>query len=844
MREKTSTMSGKSPGMPGQSATIPEKRSTGTPADVPRHARAVVIGGGIAGTSLAYHLTKVGWRDVVLLERDSLSCGTSWHAAGLVSQLRATRAMTRLAAYAHGLYQRLEAETGVATGFRLTGGITVARTLGRMDELRRGASMARAAGVAAEVLSPREIGRLWPLARTDDLTGAVFFPDDGVTHPGNTTLALAEGARRGGARICEGVTVTGIHTRDGAVSGVATDHGDIACEVVVNCGGMWAREIGRLAGVCVPLCAAEHMYVLFAPVEPVSPDLRAFRDPDGFIYMRERDGYLLMGGFGPASRPWGLPRIPKDFSFGRLEEDREQSRLFIDSARVRVPSLEAATVAEVFTGPESFTPDTRFILGEAVELRNFYVAAGFNSTGIQSAPGATHALAQWIQDGAPPVDLWDVDIRRFSTFQGNLRYLHDRTAESLGLLYAMHWPYRQVDTARPVRRSVFHERLESRGACFGVVSGWERPNWYAPPGVPPAYVYSFGRQNWFPYAAEEHRAVREAVGLFDQSSFAKFLLQGRDAEAVLQRLCANDAGGPPGRVIYTSMLNERGGIECDLTVTRIAEDRYFIVTSAAAATHDAHWITTHIPGESHAVLVDVTSAFAVLGVMGPQARTLLGRCTDADLSNEAFPFGSVRDIEIAYAPVRALRITYVGELGWELYIPTEFATGVYDALVACAEGCGLRHAGYHAMDSLRSEKGYRAWGPDMTGLDTPLEAGLGFAVKFDKASPWIGREALLPRRGRPPARRLVSLTLDDPEPLLFGEEPLYRDGELIGRVTSAAYGHTLGRAVGLASVEYKEGVTPALIASGTYAVEVAGERCGATLHLRPPYDPENARVRA
>jgi glycine cleavage system aminomethyltransferase T/glycine/D-amino acid oxidase-like deaminating enzyme len=810
---------------------------------VPTHARVVIIGGGIVGCSLAYHLTQLGWRDTVLLERRTLSCGTSWHAAGLVSQLRATHRLTALARYAHQLYQRLEAETGRPTGFRMTGGLTIARTRERMEELKRGVSVARAVGVEAEIISPQAAGKLWPLMRTDDLVGAVYFPQDGVTHPGNTTLALGEGARQGGAVICEGVKVTGIARRNGEVSGVTTDHGEIACEVVVNCGGMWAREIGRMAGANVPLCAAEHMYALLRLADPPGPDLRALRDPDGFIYCRERDGHLLMGGFAPASKAWGQDGIPDDFAFGRLRPDWEQVRLFMDSARVRVPALERCDPSEIFNGPESFTPDTRFILGEAPELRRFFVAAGFNSTGIASAPGATQALAHWIVEGRPTVDLWDVDIRRFSPFQGNGRYLRDRTVESLGLLYAMHWPFRQGETARPVRRSVFHESLAARGACFGVVSGWERPNWYAPPGVEPRYAYSFGRQNWFPYAAEEHRAVREGVGLFDQSSFAKFLLQGRDAEPVLRRICANEVGGPSGKVVYTSMLNERGGIECDLTVTRIAEDRYFIVTAAATATHDYHWIGAHIPDGARAALTDVTSAFAVLGVMGPASRRLLSRCTDADLSNAAFPFASFREITIGYAPVWALRITYVGELGWELYIPTEYAAGVYDVLIETGGAFALRHAGYHAMDSLRCEKGYRAWGSDLTSEDTPLEAGLGFAVKFERDAAFIGREALLSQRERPLKRRMVILTLNDPQPLLFGEEPIYRDDVLIGRVTSAAYGHTLGRSVGLGYLEHEDGITPSFLASGTYVIDVACERVGATLHLRAPHDPAGTRVR-
>lgn len=813
-------------------------------AEIPRYARAVIIGGGIVGCSLAYHLTKFGWRDTVLIERRKLSCGTSWHAAGLVSQLRATHTLTTIAKYAHEIYERLETEAGRPTGFKITGGLTIARTRDRLEELKRGVSTARAAGVEAHIIGAQEAQKLWPLMRTDDLVGAVYFPKDGVTHPGNTTLALGEAARRGGAIICEGVRVTGIAKRNGAVKGVVTDRGEITCDVAVNCGGMWAREIGRMAGVNVPLCAAEHMYLLLHLSESVRQDLPALRDPDGFIYFRERDGHLLMGGFGPASKPWGLDGISEDFAFDRLPIDWDQVQFFMDSARVRLPVLQSLEPTEIFNGPESFTPDTRFILGEAPELKNFFVAAGFNSTGIASAPGATLALTHWIAEGSPRLDLWDVDIRRFSKFQGNVLYLRDRTVESLGLLYSTHWPFKQVETARPVRRSPFHERLAVRGACFGVVAGWERPNWYAPNGVEAKYAYSFGRQNWFPYVAEEHHAVRESVGLFDQTSFAKFLLQGRDAGSILQNICANQVDGPLGKVVYTSMLNERGGIECDLTVTRVAVDQFLIVTSAATATHDYYWIKAHIPETTAAILTDVTSAFAVLGVMGPESRRFLSRCTDADLSNAAFPFASFREIKIAYAPVWAIRITYVGELGWELYIPTEFATGVYDFLVEVGANFGLRHVGYHAMDSLRCEKGYRAWGPDLTNQITPLEAGLSFVVKLERDPVFIGKEAIWSQRERPLRRRLVVFVMDNPDPLLFGEEPIYRNGSLVGRVTSGAYGHTLGRSVGIGYLEHENGITPSFLNSGRYEIEVASERFGATPHLRAPYDPSGIRVRA
>ncbi|PYM84313.1 MAG: FAD-dependent oxidoreductase [Candidatus Rokuibacteriota bacterium] len=810
-------------------------------ASVPAHARAVIVGGGIVGCSVAYHLTKLGWRDIVLLERRDLSCGTTWHAAGLVGQLRSSHNLTRLASYGAVLYEQLEAETGQATGFRRSGSISVARTNERMIELKRGASMAKCFGVDVEVISPAEAGRLWPLMRTDDLTGAVWIPRDGRTNPIDTTLALAKGARNGGAIIVENVTVTGIHRQNGAATGVSTDRGDIACDVVVNCAGLWGREVGRLAGVNVPLHASEHFYIVTEPLPGVTRELPVLRDTDGYIYVREEVGGLLMGGFEPVAKPWGMDGFPKDFAFSLLPEDWEHFRVLMEQAIVRIPALETAPVRRHVNGPESFTPDNRYMLGEAPELRNFFVAAGFNSVGIASAAGAGKALAEWIVGGEPSMDLWDVDIRRFMPFQGNAAYLRERTTEVVGLLYAMHWPFRQPVTARGVRRSAVHDRLAARGAVFGVVAGWERANWFATDGVEPRYVYTYGRQNWFPCAGAEHRAVREAVGLFDQSSLAKFRVQGPDATAVLQRLCANDVDVAPGRIVYTQMLNARGGIECDLTVSRLGEDAYLIVTIAAAAPHDADWIRRGI-GAARVALTDVTSAFTVLGVMGPRSRELLARVTGADLSPAAFPFGTAREIEIGYAMVRATRITYVGELGWELDVPAEFAANVYETTVAAGEAFGLRHAGYHAMDSLRMEKGYRSWGHDVGGEDTPLEAGLGFAVAFKKDG-FVGREVLLRQRDKPLARRLVMFTLADSEPLLLGDEPIYRDGVLVGRITSGAYGHTLGRSVGMGYVTHADGVDAGFVRAGRWELEIAMERVPAAAHLEPPYDPTSARVR-
>ena len=811
---------------------------------LPDQARVVVIGAGIVGCSVAYHLTRLGWRDVVLLERSTLASGTTGHGAGLVTQLRHTRALTDISRYSVELYAALEAETGQPTGFRETGSVSVARTSGRMDELKRTVSMAKAFGIEMEAISPREAGEIWPLMRTDDIVGAVFIPKDGQTVPDSTTMAMAIGATKGGATMVENARVTAIHTRNGTVSGVSTALGDIACEAVVNCAGIWGREVGMLCGVRVPLHAADHAYLVTNPMEGVSRDLPTLRDPDGYIYIRrdiEDRGGLLMGGFEPVAVPWGMDGIPDDFSAGMLSRDWSHYDIFLEKAVERVPALETAEVNRLLIGPESFTPDNHYIIGEAPEVRNFFLATGFNSSGIASAAGAGKALAEWIVEGHPTMDLWDVDVRRFHPFQNNPRYLHDRTIEGLGLIYAMHWPHRQNETARGVRRSPLHDRLVAQGACFGAVAGWERANWFAPDGVEPAYEYSFDRQNWFGYSAGEHRAVREAVGLFDQTSFAKFLLEGRDAENALQRICAGDVAVPPGHVVYTSMLNERGGIEADLTVTRLSPESYLIVTSGASAARDFGWIKHHIPADALATLTDVTSGYAVLGVMGPRSRELLSGLTDEDMSNEAFPFMASREIGLGYAPVRATRITYVGELGWELYVASEFATGVYDSIVSEGKKLGLRHAGYHAMDSLRMEKAYRAWGLDIVDQDTPLEAGLRFAVDFD--TDFIGKGALLRQREVGLNKRLAVFAVDDPEPILLGDEPIFRDGEPVGRITSASYGHTVGRSVGMGYVENESGIDADFVRSGTYELEIMTARHPATASFRPAYDPRGERVR-
>ncbi len=811
----------------------------------PSQARVVVIGGGIVGASVLYHLTERGWNDVVLLERRTLTSGTTWHAAGLVGQLRATYNMSLLASYAKDLFRELERKTGSGTGFEQPGSLLVASSPGRWDEIRRNASMAHLVGVDLELVGPERVAEMWPLLDTGDVLGAAFIPGDGMANPTDVTHALAKAAQMAGGRVFEQTKVLRVLRRDGRVSGVSTERGEIACEFVVNCTGMWARELAARDEVVVPLHAAEHFYLITEPIAELTPNLPVLRMPDDGAYARNEAGKLMVGFFETGAKPWATHGIPEQAEFLTLPEDWDHLEPWILRATKRLPVFGRVGIQLFFNGPESFTPDDRYILGEAPGLGGYFVAAGFNSVGFASGGGAGRAVADWIVDGHPPMDLWEVDIRRFMPFQRNRRYLYQRTTETLGLLYEMHWPFRQMTTSRNIRRSPLHDRLAARGACFGEVAGWERANWYAPPGVEPRYEYSYGRQNWFPHSAAEHRAVRETVGIFDQTSFGKILVQGRDAERELNRICAADVAVEPGRIVYTAWLNERGGIESDVTVTRLAEDRFLVVTTGTSTIRDLDWLQRTVDREARVAITDLTSAEAVISVMGPRSRELLSSLSDADLSNAAFPFATAREIDLGFAFVRAARVTYVGELGWELYVPTEFATHVYDTIVAAGDAFGLRHAGYHALDSLRIEKAYRHWGHDITDEDTPLQAGLGFAVAWHKAGGFIGREALLRQREQGIRRRLVVLTLEDPEPLLYHNEPIWRDGRLVGRITSAAFGHTIGRSVGLGYVTREDGpVTEDWLRAGRFEVEVALERLPARASLRAPYDPANERIRS
>jgi 4-methylaminobutanoate oxidase (formaldehyde-forming) len=809
---------------------------------LPKHSQVVIIGGGIIGCSVAYHLTKHGWKDVVLLERKMLTSGTTWAAAGLIAQMRATEALTKLAKYSIDLYSRLEKETGQATGFISSGSILLARTEGRVHEYARGAAMARSFGIEMEKISFEEARKFWPIMSTEKLTVAYHVPQDAIVNPVDTAQALAKGARMGGAKIFERVKVTDVYINNGKVTGVRTDQGDIVCEYVVNCAGMWARELGKKVGVSLPLYAAEHMHIVTKPIEGLYKGMPFLRDYDAQIYFREEVGGLLMGGFEPIAKPWGMKGIPENFEFTELNEDWDQFGVFTEKAVERCPALGEVKVRHLTVVPESFTPDNAYMLGEAPGVKNYFVAAGMNSVGVASAGGVGKALAEWVVDGAPAEDLWTVDVRRCSSWEINAQFLQDRTVETVGNLLAAHWPFKQPWTARPVRCSPYHDRLVKLGACFGVGGGWERPNWFAPGGVAPKYEYSWGRQNWFEYSAQEHMAMREGVGVYDLTCEAKFLLQGRDAEKVLQYICANNIARPVGKVVYTQLLNEKGGIEADLTVTRLAQETFLIVTGASTKTRDFDWIKRHIPDKAHAFLTNITSGYAMLAIMGPKSRDLLSRLSDADLSNEVFPFATAQRIDVAYARPLALRISYVGELGWELYIPVDFATGVFDALVEEGKNFDLKWIGLHALDSLRMEKGFREWGSDLRPDFTPYESALAHTVKLEKED-FLGRQALVRQLEDGLTRKLVTFALEDPEPLLYKGEPIYRNEKIVGYLTHGAYGHFIGTAVGMGYVENPDGIDDEWIASGNYEIDVEGKRIPARVYLTAPYDPQGQRVR-
>lgn len=810
---------------------------------LPTHAEIIVIGGGIIGCSTAYHLARDHKADVVLLEQGTLTSGSTWHAAGLVGQLRSSASITRVLKYSVDLYKDLEIQTGLATGWKMTGCLRLATNRDRWTEFRRLATTAKSFGMDMHLLTPQEVTAMWPLMEVGDLVGASFLPTDGQASPSDITQSLARGARMHGARIVENVRVTGFEMEDGSIRRVRTTLGDIACEKVVNCAGQWARQVGAMAGCNVPLQPVKHQYIITEKVPGLAGDAPTVRDPDRRTYFKEEVGGLVMGGYEPNPQPWTTGDVPDDWAYRLFDDDFDHFEQHMEQAIARVPALERVGVRQMINGSESFTPDGNFILGAAPECRNMFVGAGFNAFGIASGGGAGWVLAQWVVDGEAPLDLWAVDIRRFSGMHRDRQWVLDRTLEAYGKHYAIAFPHEEYQSGRPRIVSPLYERLKARGAVFGSKLGWERPNWFAPEGEAPRDIYSMGRQNWFAAVGEEHRHVREAVGLFDQSSFAKYEMTGPDALKALDWICANDVGKPAGRLTYTQLLNSRGGIEADLTVARLADTTFYIVTGTGFRTHDLGWIADHLPEGLDVTLRDVTEDFGTLSLMGPRARDVLAAATDADVSNAAFPFAHVREIVIAGHAVRALRVTYVGELGWELHMPIAAVGDVFDTLMTAGAPSGIRPVGYRALESLRLEKGYRAWGADITPNDTPFDAGLGWAVKLRKNTDFLGRRALEAVQGEPRRKAFAGFTVDDPDIVLVGRETILRNGEPVGYLTSGGYGYTLGRNIGYGYVRRVDGLDDDFLRGGDYELVVAMERTPAKIHFEPLYDPSGARVR-
>lgn len=809
--------------------------------ELPREIQAVIIGGGIIGTSTAYHLVRLGV-DVLLLERHQLTAGTTFHAAGLVGQLRTSANITQLLGESVALYDRLEAETGLATGWKRNGGLRLACNADRWIEVQRQATTAHSFGLEMELLTPSEAQALWPLMDIDDLVGAAFLPTDGQANPSDITASLARGARQQGALIVEQTPVTGILQEKGRVCGVETPRGTVRCRAVINCAGQWAPLMGALAGVNVPLVSVQHQYLISESLG-AAPDLPTLRDPDRLIYFKEEVGGLSMGGYEPNPLPWAEDGQPDDRPFRLLDFDMDHFEPLMNQALARVPGLADVGIKSFINGPESFTPDGNFILGEAPELRGFFVGAGFNAFGIAAGGGAGMALAEWVARGEPPFDLWAVDIRRFGQPHRDQRWVRARTLEAYARHYTLAWPAEESVSARPCRRSPLYGALREAGACFGEKLGWERPNWFGVPGSEPRDEYSFTRPNWFEAVGEEHRACREAAALFDQSSFAKFEISGPDAPGFLSWICAGRVERPVGRIGYTQLLNDRGGIEADLTVVRVAEDRFYLVTGTGFATRDADWIRRQIPSDARVDFSDVTASRAVLSLMGPRSREILQTLVAEDISHGAFPFGHARELHIAGAPLLALRVSYVGELGWELHIPSDCALTVFEALHRVGDELGLKNAGYRAIETLRLEKGYRAWGADIGPDHTPLEAGLGWAVKLDSGVDFRGRAALHRQRQAPLKKRLAGFSVSDPAVVLLGRETIYRDGERVGWLSSAGFGYTVGRYLGYGYVRNPAGVDEDYLLGGQYELEVAGQRVAVEIALEAFVDPQNHKIR-
>ncbi|MCA0433130.1 MAG: FAD-dependent oxidoreductase [Proteobacteria bacterium] len=811
---------------------------------LPTHADVVVIGGGIIGCSTAYHLAKNHKLNVVLLEQNRLTSGSTWHAAGLVGQLRSSASITQVLKYSVELYKNLETETGLQTGWKMTGCLRLANNLDRWTEYKRLATTAQSFGMEMQLLSALEARELWPLLEVRDVVGATFLPTDGQASPTDITQALAKGARMHGAKLVEGTRVESFNVLNQRIVSINTNRGTIYCEKVVNCGGMWARQIAAMVGAHVPLQPVKHQYVITERLPGLATDAPTIRDPDLRTYFKEEVGGLVFGGYEPNPVAWTEADVPSDFEFQLFEDDFGHFEQHMEAALKRIPALEQTGIKKMINGPESFTPDGNFILGAMPECKNMYVGAGFNAFGIASGGGAGWVLADWVARDEAPMDLWTVDVRRFSGLHHDRSFVTARTLEAYGKHYTVGFPHEEYTSARDRIVSPIYNRLRDRGACFGAKLGWERANWFAPKGVEARDVYSMGRQNWFPHAGAEHRAVREAAGLFDQSSFAKFEVKGRNATKTLEYICANSIDRPVGSVIYTQMLNSRGGIECDLTVTRLGREHYYVVTGTGFRTHDLHWILDHVAYEKGVTVEDVTEDWGTLVLMGPRSRDIIGDVTLHNMGNDVFPFGQCRIISMVGHDVRAVRVSYVGELGWELHAPMNALPVIFDGLMRMGEPRGLKLAGYRALEALRLEKGYRAWSSDITPNDNPFEAGLGWAVKLKNETDFIGRKALLQASNQAPRKLLTTFTTEREDVVLVGRETILRDGKFAGYLTSGGYGYTIGKPIGMGYVRNPAGVTPDYVLSGSYELVVAKETVKATPHLKPLYDPGNARLKS
>lgn len=808
----------------------------------PTDADVVVIGGGIIGCSTAYHLARDHKLRVVLLEQGALTSGSTWHAAGLVGQLRSSASITQVLKYSVSLYDRLVEETGLETGWKMTGCLRLATNEDRWLEYRRLATTARSFGMEMHLIPPDEVKRMSPLLDVSDLVGASWLSTDGQASPSDITQSLAKGARQHGVDIHERVRVTGFAMDGNRITAVVTAQGSIRCDKVVNAAGQWARQLGQKAGITVPLQPIRHQYIITEPIVGVVPDTPTIRDPDLRTYFKEEVGGLVMGGYEPNPQPWTTSDVPDDWEFRLFDDDYDHFAQHLESAIQRIPALETAGVKQMINGSESFTPDGNFILGVAPECANMFVGAGFNAFGIAAGGGAGWVLAEWVAKGEAPLDLWPVDIRRFSDLHKDRDWVSERTCEAYGKHYAISYPHSEMQSGRPRIVSPLYQRLSAHGAVFGSKLGWERPNRFVRDAGDAAEVPSMGRQSWFNGVGREHALVRDAAGVFDQSSFAKFEVSGSTAEAALDYICAGDITRPPGRLTYTQLLNSRGGIEADLTVARLAQDRFYIVTGTGFRTHDLGWISDHLP-KTGVSIKDVTEAWGTLSLMGPRSRAILELVTSANTSNDSFPFGCVREIAVGGVTLRALRVTYVGELGWELHVPIKQIGEVFDVLMEAGKTDNLAPVGYHALETLRLEKGYRAWSSDITPNDTPFEAGLGWAVKMRSNRPFIGRDALESQASQPLTKRLVGF-LAPPETVLLGRETILRDGHPVGYLTSGGFGHTLGAAIGYGYLRNPDGISKDWITSGTYTLDVAGEIVSAEIGLRPFYDPQNERVKS